>query len=29
LGLVIAGLMPFAAFMVLLIFWRDPARNEI
>jgi ACS family hexuronate transporter-like MFS transporter len=29
LGLVIAGLMPLAAFVVLLLFWRDPERKQI
>jgi ACS family hexuronate transporter-like MFS transporter len=29
LGLVIAGLMPLAAFVVLLLFWRDPERKPI
>ena len=28
LGLVIAGLMPLAAFVVLWLFWRDPERKE-
>ena len=28
LGLVIAGLMPLAAFVVLLLFWRDPEQNK-
>jgi ACS family hexuronate transporter-like MFS transporter len=29
LGLVIAGLMPLAAFIALLLFWRDPDRKQI
>jgi ACS family hexuronate transporter-like MFS transporter len=29
LGLVIAGLMPLAAFIALALFWRDPARKQI
>jgi ACS family hexuronate transporter-like MFS transporter len=28
LGLVIAGLMPLAAFLVLLMFWRDPQQKK-
>jgi hypothetical protein len=29
LGLVIAGLMPLAAFFVLLAFWRDPQNTKV